>query len=281
MFNFIDILDDKPPLITIIDIGAQHIGDEALSYQSLIKQGLCRVIGFEPVQQECEKLNSMHPDFTYLPYFIGDGTFQDFHLTNAPVTASLYEPNHALLKRFVNLDELCQVVEVEEVATVRLDDVREIDCSPDFIKCDVQGAELQVFENAERLLQDTVLVESEVEFVQLYKDQPLFGDIDACLRGQGFQFHKLLGLCGRPYAPLSIKGDPNRPISQHLWSDAVYVSDPATFDALPIEKLLTLAILLHEIYQSVDLCCAVLQVYDRRSGTELSGKYLTKLNSTG
>ena len=46
-------------------------------------------------------------------------------------------------------------------------------------------------------LTDVVAIASEVEFIPLYIDQPLFGDVCAFLAKHDFMFHKFLGLCGR------------------------------------------------------------------------------------
>ena len=57
----------------------------------------------------------------------------------------------------------------------------------DFIKIDTQGSELSVLHGAVESLNKLVFgVELEVEFTQLYEDQPLFSDIDQFLRDQGF-----------------------------------------------------------------------------------------------
>jgi hypothetical protein len=53
----------------------------------------------------------------------------------------------------------------------------------DFIKIDVQGAELDIIKGSKNVLNDNVLGMSiEVEFVPMYKDQPLFADVDSFVR---------------------------------------------------------------------------------------------------
>jgi len=42
-----------------------------------------------------------------------------------------------------------------------------------------------------------VLIQTEVEFVELYKGQPMFADVDIFLRASGFQFHTLNSFFGR------------------------------------------------------------------------------------
>lgn len=49
-------------------------GDGTEPYSALRDAGLARVVGFEPVVEECEKLNRRFgPPHRYLQYAIGDG----------------------------------------------------------------------------------------------------------------------------------------------------------------------------------------------------------------
>lgn len=61
--------------------------------------------------------------------------------------------------------------------TRRLDDIKELP-QVDFLKIDVQGSELMILENGRKKLADCVALQTAVSFVALYKNQPMFGDID-------------------------------------------------------------------------------------------------------
>jgi hypothetical protein len=75
----------------------------------------------------------------------------------------------------------------------QLDNVLEaMNCRADFIKLDVQGAELQVLHGAERTLRAATFgLEVEVEFAELYLGQPHFSQVDDYLRGLGFTLFDL------------------------------------------------------------------------------------------
>ncbi len=179
----------------VLDVGAAFLDDPP--YQALVDAGRARISGFEPDQAECEKLQRRYGNsHVFYPHFVGAGGPATFHQTNWTLTGSLFEPNTPLLEKFNNLDELVRLVSTEPVMTVRLDDMPEIR-DVDFIKIDVQGAELAVLQNATRILPEVLLVQAEVEFVPLYRDQPMFADVDIFLRASGFQFHAFDGLCGR------------------------------------------------------------------------------------
>jgi hypothetical protein len=57
---------------------------------------------------------------------------------------------------------------------------------------DVEGAELQVFRGAARVLQTVKLIHVEVSFRPMQVGKPLFWEIESYLRGQGFAFHSFM-----------------------------------------------------------------------------------------
>jgi FkbM family methyltransferase len=274
MFNILEIL---PPFgkVQVIDVGAMDLGGEI--YDPLVKAGIASVLGFECVQAECDKLNAMARESrAYLPYAIGDGTVRAFHECNFPMTSSLLEPNSGLLDRFQNLENLTQVVKKHMFATKRLDDIPQI-TGADFLKLDVQGAELDVLNGGDRVLAEALVVHTEVEFVEMYKGQPLFAEVDQRLRKSGFVFHKFTGISGRTFKPLIANNDINMSTGQMLWADAVYVKDFMALDRLPPEKLLRLAVILHLVYESCDLAMQALVAYDRQSSASVAQNYFLRL----
>ncbi|PQP54937.1 FkbM family methyltransferase, partial [Mycolicibacterium austroafricanum] len=81
-----------------------------------------------------------------------------------------------------------EVLERIPLSTHRLDDISEIE-HLDFLKIDIQGGELAVFQNGRTKLADAVAIQTEVSFVTLYRDQPTMGDVDVEMRSQGFVPH--------------------------------------------------------------------------------------------
>jgi FkbM family methyltransferase len=275
MFNIASILPPLPRL-KIVDVGAMSIGEGEEPYSRLMKAVPCEVIGFEPVAAECDKLNQEHHEGRrYLPYFIGDGAPHTFHECNFPMTSSLLEPNTALLTKFQNLENFVRVVKTYPVKTQRLDDIAET-AGVDFLKLDVQGGEMLVLQGAVERLQSALVVQTEVEFVPLYRDQPLFADIDAQLRAQGFLLHRM-GATGRTFKPLIANNDTNAMMSQWLWGDAIYVRDFMTFESMLPVGLLKLAAILHENYDSFDLAAVALETHDRVTGSRLQPGYIQAL----
>ncbi len=277
MFFFEEIV--MPPLMTAVDIGAMLLEGDVDPLVRLNKLGRLNVIGFEPQAAECEKLNALAlPGRRYLPYAVANGMRRSFYVTNTGMTSSLLRPNLRIAQLFNNLAELMQVVATPLIDTVRLDDVAEIRAQGcDLLKLDTQGSEAEILANASETLKRCLIIQTEVEFVPLYEDQPLFADVDQLLRSRGFMFHRFLGMAGRTYKPLMVNDNPNAALSQMLWSDAVYVPDLARLDRLEATALLKLAALLHEIYRSFDLCHVVLGAHDRHHGTSYAQRYLERL----
>ena len=263
-------------MIHVVDVGAALA--EQPNYQPLIDAGAARLSGFEPTPEECAKLNAKYgAPHRIHPVFVGNGERQTYYETNVGLTGSLLEPHNELNVKFQQLAELMQVVGKHEVQTTRLDDVEGL-VDVDMVKIDVQGAELQIFQNAPRVLSEAVLIQTEVEFVQLYKGQPLFADVDAHLRAAGYQLHTFLGFGSRAFKPLAKNNQPYDGFRQVLWSDAVYVRDFMHLERLADDKLKKLAVVLHDLYQSPDLCHLVLEALDQRGGGQgYAPRYLQQL----
>ena len=162
-------------------------GDGTEPYSALRDAGLARVVGFEAVAEECEKLNRRFgPPHRYLPYAIGDGTRRRLHVCNESMTSSLYEPNTPLLLAFDGLEAIVRVVREIPIETHRLDDVPEA-ADGDYLKIDVQGYELSTLRGCQPLLKRFEYVYVECSFMELYKGQALADEVIAFMQDQVFQ----------------------------------------------------------------------------------------------
>jgi hypothetical protein len=210
-----------------------------------------------------------------LNHFIGDGGKRKFYINKYDPTSSLLAANLEFLDRFESLATMCAPVQVIDVATTRLDDLPDAS-NCDFLKIDVQGGELDVLTGAGTVLGVTLVVHCEVEFAHVYKNQPLFGDIDAHMRDAGFE---LIDIINTGYA--TVKGLP-RPIasSRLLWGEAIYMRHPESIAGLSAEKIAKAAVIAHINYGMYDLAASLLAIVDTKAGTcysELYGRSLTEL----
>lgn len=203
-----------------------------------------------------------------------------FHVTRWPGNCSLLEPDPPVVDAFNGLgashpEGNFHVLSTERVQTTRLDDVPELP-RPDFIKLDIQGAELSVLRHGRETLRRAIVVECEVLFVPLYRDQPLFGDLQVFMRNEGFLFHRFMDLTGRSFRPFPI-ADASMPVSQPLWADAVFVRDPIRLAGWTDADLVIGAIVLHDLYASFDLVLRLLAEHDARTASNLAGHYVALL----
>jgi FkbM family methyltransferase len=267
------VVRDLAPALKILDLGALFVGAGAEPYARLLSGGRNSIVGFEAISEACVQLNQRFaPDRQFLPYTIADGRRRNFYRCNQVMTSSLYEPDQDVMGRYENLSELCQVESVYEVDTWRLDDV-EAAQHADFLKIDVQGAELDVLKHGVETLRSVVAIQTEVEFVPIYKLQPLFADVDSFLRSQGFQFLRFINTDGR-----SLKSAVTAlPYTQVLWADAVYIKTSEQWTTLSDGALAKLALILHALYDAFDYTAGLLSIFDERQGTRFQRRYLEKL----
>jgi FkbM family methyltransferase len=230
----------------------------------------------------CAQLNEKAPPgLRYYASALGRADeVRTLHETVHPMCASLYEPDERYADVFQRLDVM-RLKAKSTVRTISLDRfVRDNAVgSVDFIKMDIQGAELDVLQGAPATLSSVLAIVTEVEFVPLYKEQPLYGDVDAFLRERDFMLHKFVDLSGRVMKPLARHGRTWTPI-QMMWGDALFTCDLLDPRGLSEDQLLKLAVLL-DLYDSQDVALYLLQHYDTLAGSAAAGPYRDLLLASG
>lgn len=185
---------------------------------------------------------------------------------------SLLESNTELLDFFAGFPEWGRIIRRLLLPTTRLDDVNEIK-NIDLLKIDIQGGELEVFRNGMNCLKECLVIQTEVNFLQMYKELPLFSEVELFLRSQCFLFHKFEILHSRMVKPTQKNNDIYAGLSQVFWSYAIFVKDFTKFILLSPNKLKKLALILHDIYGSFDLSMRALLTCDAKSRTTYAIKY--------
>jgi len=187
-------------------------------------------IGFEADAEESSRVQAkVGGNRKIFPVAVGDtNTSLPFYLTQNPACSSFLEPDPSFFNQFMGTTGDIDIRSVVELPVVPLDDYlpkAEIH-SIDFIELDTQGNELDILNGAGTFLKNSVLgLRVEVEFSPIYKKQPLFSDVDAFVRSQGFMLFDLSRhRYRRAAAPLEIttKG-------QVLYGHAFYLKDYRRF----------------------------------------------------
>lgn len=105
------------------------------------------------------------------------------NISNSPSSSSVFKQNLEYLKRFPDYKRF----ELKKVVGIKVDKLDDIvlneKLSADFIKIDIEGAELEAFKGGVNFIKDNIVgIESEVSFVEKNIDQPLFAEIDSYIR---------------------------------------------------------------------------------------------------
>jgi FkbM family methyltransferase len=270
-----------PEIVDVVDVGASSHGPGTAPWSALLAHGHARLTAFEPdaparaaLQAELEGPDAAPPGRAHrvLPHFVGDGATATFHATNWHMTGSLLPANTELLSHFHLLAESTLPSGDHGVATVRLDDV----LPPgglDLLKVDVQGAELRVFDGAERLLAECLVVWTEVAFVPVYRDQPLFGDVAGRLARHGLMFHSFSDPSANVRREWAVEGTPMPVRPQAMWADAIFVPTPERLARLSASGAARLALIAHHAMGAWDLCHAALARHDALKGGRLAPAY--------
>ncbi|NKB48985.1 MAG: FkbM family methyltransferase [Alphaproteobacteria bacterium] len=285
MKNLGEIVPINPQLIKVIDVGGA-VYNTPDRYAGLAEHYNLRIEKYDPeARAQPEIYQRENVELTCRSDILADGNQQTLQLTRARQLSSLYQPDPTVVRRFRQLswwqEEGVGPYKLEDqvsVPTARLDDVCDV-ASPHFLKLDVQGAELDVLRGSTRTLQSVLIIESEVEFVQIYKNQPLFSDMDIFLREQGFQFHKMMDVEGRAIGPMRFNRSGGKSYSQVLWADALFLKREILEapEKLSPEELAVAACILHDVYRSYDFVVQLLIALENKIGGSLSDAYYTEI----
>ena len=186
-----EILDTSGP-IALVDVGCRGgIPEELSPIQKSIFS-----IGFDADKVECDRLNAeSHPysDRKVFPLFVSGGEESvDFHLYHARGSSSSLYPD----ARFQTLfgGSVFQIEKSIPMKAMSMDQFLAQNPNlptPDFIKLDTQGTELQILKGSVAALQTCSMVEVEVEFIKMYEGQSLFSDVMNFMLEQGFDLFYL------------------------------------------------------------------------------------------
>ena len=247
----------------IVDIGANPIG-EAPPYASLLSANLARLTGFEPQKSAFESLlEQKQPNEEYLPYAVGDGDEHTLNVYKGSGFTSLLRIRRKTVNVIRGLHGPSRLMSEDKMGTRTLDTMPELQ-NVDFLKIDIQGGELTVFQHGKEKLLSVLAIQTEVAFFPLYEDQPMFGDIDVFLRSIGFKFHRFIHISRFPLGKLIHRNRRRKPMSQALDGDVVYVrdfSDPAAMSDVCLAKL---ALLAHACFVSYDLAALCISILEDR-----------------
>jgi FkbM family methyltransferase len=190
------------------------------------------IYGFDADSDACDQANAdleaqqINWKEVHSPLVLGKAIEErTLYVTKNPMCTSLYPPNEPYLERLAGLSEVASLDFSVKIDTTTLDDFcqKENLTEVDFLKTDVQGADLDVLEGASKILDSGILaVQVEIIFSHLYINQPLFADVDTFLRNHNFTLFDIFRAYRlRVRSPIHTTAR----AGQLLWGDAFYFRD--------------------------------------------------------
>ncbi len=194
-----DPYDDLAALIeeprpTLIDGGA-HRGHTVAELRARFPEAL--IHAFEPIPALARAVRARFVGDPRLVVHQAALAAEDgllaFHVLAQDATSSVFPPSD-LARRYQGGN--VELRERLEVLALRLD--RAVPGPIDAVKLDLQGYELEALRGLGARLAEVRAILTEVELAPLYDGQPLFADVDAFLRAQGFRLFHLYELWSHP-----------------------------------------------------------------------------------
>jgi FkbM family methyltransferase len=247
-----------------MDVGAA--GGVAMHWRDYLS--VLDVDCFEPDDAECAaRQRDSPPNVRWYPVALaGNSGRRPFYVLNRATGSSLYPPNDPVILEYSGRSYagIRKVTEIEctSLADFLVEHQRPV---PELVKLDTQGSELEILSSLSATqAAEMLLVEIEVEFLELYKGQPTFGDVHSFMCGRGF---RLLDLrTHRSYR--NAMDQPNHYLRAYLRTaagsaalsaelvagDALYMRDPMPGEATAstLRELVALVCLLR-MYRYYDL----------------------------
>jgi FkbM family methyltransferase len=242
MFNiFSDFINigklDLSRRFSYMDIGAR--GGLGWPWSKMPSE-LLSVVLVEPDPEEAEKLQKQMVttgNGIVLPTALWcNDTELTLNLNRWPATSSVYPANQSFLDQFPQSERFQPVQEIPLQGRA-IDSIAGGEGLPDidFIKVDVQGAELAILQGGEKTLAAGLIgLEIEVEFAEMYKGQPLFGNVDSFVREKlGLELWDLQTVHWKYQAGMKVAG-PTK--GRLIFGDALYLR-PLTNIQLWLDEL--------------------------------------------
>lgn len=194
--NVFNIISKKLNLekLKAIDVGAKG------GMFSLNKLGdFTDYFGFEPNPNEISKLSNKK-NTQYFPYIIsGTNSDRELFITRNPSFSSLLKLNEHTFDKHLHLmkdfSKIKKGFEIKETITTPSRTLETVIDSEnlnfiDFLKLDTQGTELEILKGSiDKLIDKKIgVIYAEVTFIEAYKKQNLFSDLDIFLRTLGYEF---------------------------------------------------------------------------------------------
>lgn len=197
--------------------------------------GVMAALGFDPDHEECaaiaHEISEVMPYalFQIAPFAVGkENGSATMNLYKTPVNNSFLKVNPAIVERYAirTFEEAGSMpVQITSLDSYLFQQLKGEGTWGELLKLDTQGMEHDILSGATRTLAErTVAVIAEVEFFQIYSDQPLFSEVELLLRARGFSFYGFSKMSYRSRRRMDKRDSIGR--ERVLWADAIFFKDP-------------------------------------------------------
>lgn len=171
--------------LKILDIGAAgEIKENWRQFEPILDY-----VGIEPDlenYQKIQKNKNICKSYKIFNKALWDSkTRLNLNITKKRTNSSILEPNFNILNNFPD-PERFKILEKKEINLSPLDELKIENI--DFIKIDTQGSELNILNGSSESIKNVMGFEIEVSFIKIYKDQPLFSDVNNFMIKNNYQF---------------------------------------------------------------------------------------------
>ena len=153
---------------------------------------------FEADKDCIEQIKQKNPYAKVYPYFIGKnrGTV-NFNINYSLYSNSVYDFNEKYKNIFKNksgydlvFENAYKVIKKVNLEVASLDELSEkkIISNIDFLSINTEGSEYEILNGAKKAIENLVAIETEINFIDRYKNSKLFSDIDQFLKDNNFIF---------------------------------------------------------------------------------------------
>ena len=271
MINFIK---NNSPII-ICDIGAAPI-DKTEFIDELFNNTNSKLIGFEPNEEEFNKLEKNNPRKTFYDYAIGDGSEKYLNICKGVGMSSFLEPDMDYLNNFYWFDEMSKIVKKKKIKTKKLDDIRE---KIDLLKIDVQGYEYEIIQHGKEKVKNSLVIQLETSPIPLYKNEKTSSEVINQLEKLGFSLHMFNKVNTKPFKPMKINNSIYQGLHHLFQLDCVMINNFQNIDSFNKEDLTKLILIMFYSFKSYDFVDYLIRIMDKKFNLNLIEQY-RKLNSS-
>ena len=269
----IDFLKINNP-IQICDIGASPV-DETNFIEELLDNTDSRLIGFEPNENEFQKLDKNKKRRKYYNFGIGDGTEKTLNICKAAGMSSFLEPDIDYLKNFHGFENWSKIIKKVKVKTKKLSEIKD---NIDFFKIDVQGYESEIIKYGKDKIKNSLIINIETSPTPLYKNEKTFSSTIIELEKLGFNLHMFSKINTRSFKPIIFFKNPYIGLNHIHQLDCVLIKNLKFIETYNTSQLSKLILILFYSFKSYDLVDYLLKILDERNGSKFVEKYRTILS---